>query len=135
MINNNEYKELTGFLHGEFEKIFLTYGVQAPPKGYLDSLSNSLLRRYKDVNGLERKKLKFNIKVEWARYTMPHGFLWKLFHKRLWQKVKEQLNTPVEETSPDTIKDEQPETLLPEVVCSVDLPAMSYPSSLDNNQS
>jgi len=134
MINNNDYEQLTQFLHGEFQKINTTYGVQNPPEGYLTSLSKSLLRRYKDVNSLERKKLKFNIKVEWAKYTMPHGFFWKLFHRRLWLKVKEQLNAPEPNLEQCDSISTQPDMLIPEVASPVDLPAMSYPSMVDDQQ-
>lgn len=134
MIENNEFQNLTEFLHGEFSKMNMTYGIQTPPKGYLDGIANSLLKRYRDVNALERKKLKFNIKVEWARYTMPHGFIWRLFHRRLWLKVKEQMDNPQEERLEDNVSAPEPDSLVPEVVVPPDTDSMSYPSTLDNHQ-
>ena len=134
MLDNEQFIELTDFLHSEFQKIFTTYGPQVLPKKYLNSLTNSILKRYGLINKLESKKLKFNIAVDYAVFTCPHNFIWKIFHPRLWAKVKEALNKPVEEEiEKEELEPEPlPDVVAPAVVARVDLSAMNYPSHLEN---
>ena len=126
MLENNSFQELTSFLHEEFGKIFETYGVRELPKKYLSALTGSILKRYSYINGLEFKKVKYNVKVEWAKFTMPHGFLWKMFHKKLWSKVKSGLEE-------ENVKDDEVECEPAKETPDVLTPAMSYPSSLNND--
>lgn len=36
-------------------------------------------------------ELQEKARIDYAILTMPHGFIWKLFHPTLWGKVKEEL--------------------------------------------
>ncbi len=136
MIENNEFIEMTDFIHGEFQKIFNTYGPKELPKGFLTSLSKSILKRYSLLNKNERRKLKFNITVDYAKFTMPHSFIWKWFHPRIWTRIKEDLAREKQAES-DTSVLEPEEIVAPEVLppaIGPDVQSMSYPSSLDNRQ-
>ena len=133
MVKNENFIELTDFLHGEFQKIFTTYGPQVLPKRFLNSLTNSVLKRYGLINKLENKKLKYNIAVDYAIFTMPHNFIWKMFHPRLWQRVKIEISKSKEDNSEEIEnEDVAPEITVPSVVAKVDLDAMSYLSTLEH---
>lgn len=123
MDNTEQFSQLTDFVHSEFQKILQIYGFQKMPEKVLNKITNSALDTFSKLNILNKKKVKFNIKVEWALFTMPHGFIWKLCHKRLWYHVKKRLNKEPQQQK-ESSTEEEPQTLYPQVVRPVDITSM-----------
>ena len=130
---DNDLHELNTFVNEEFSDILRLYGIQKMPEKALDSQTNGILRRKRIYSKLITKQDKFRVKVEWAYFTMPHNWLWKIFHKRVWYHVKkrieEEQQNQLQEQLPE-VESEQPQVVSPVVVRQVDLSAMSYPSTI-----
>lgn len=121
-----EFSALTDFVHAEFGKIQQLYGLQKMPDKCIKRITNSTLNAFNSFNALNNKKIKFNVKVEWAIFTMPHGFIWKMFHSRLWYHVKKRLEEPQPEEPQEESEEEPVETLVPQVIQPVDIESMTY---------
>lgn len=130
----NDFQQNTDFLNSEFQKLQMVYGGQQIPAGMLKKISNSIWSQYKTLNVLDKKKTKLKIKIEWAIFTMPHNWLWKMFHSRLWQLVKMELKAREEQKSQQDdesdVDNVQSQALCPMPSIPVDLEALSYPSTL-----
>ena len=129
MLHNEEFKELTQFFHDEYSKIQQAYGIQDIPTRDIKVVTKATTRKLKKYAKLDDWKDVRRIKVQKALFTMPHNFIWKMFHKKLWYYVQEELkhndesNLRMEEQTNNVCL--QPT----EVVANVDMQAMSYPSS------
>lgn len=126
----NDFQKNTNFLNEEFQKLKMVYGANQIPTGMLNKISNSIWGQYKILSSLDKKKTKLNIKIEWAIFTMPHNWVWKMFHTKLWKKVKMELaeREKQQEPAPELEEDNCVDSLMPQV--PVDLNALSYPNTL-----
>lgn len=131
-----DFSQLTEFVNNEFQKMREVYGVENFSAKMLNKITGSIWAHYKMLSNLDKKKVKFMIKVEWAKFTMPHNWLWKIFHSRIWKKVKEELekekNAPQEEPVEDVSVSEDL-SLVPKPTVPVDLNALSYPNQIERN--
>lgn len=134
MINlTNDFTRDTEFINNEFMKMRQVYGVDKISTKMLNKISNSIWSHFRMISDLDKRKTKFMIKVEWAKFTMPHSRLWKICHSRLWAKVKEELEKEKNAQTQDLpaeIDTSQDLSLVPQPTVSVDLNALSYPSTL-----
>ena len=126
----NDLSELNKFVHDEFSSILQVYGIQHMPEKALKSISAGILKRRSIYGKVIQKEDKFRAKIEWAYFTMPHNWLWKFFHKRLWYHVKKRIEEDTQEEPEETEIAEAPQVLPPQLVKSVDLQSMSYPSTM-----
>lgn len=128
-MHNEDFKELTQFFHEEYSKIQQVYGIQDIPIRDIKVVTNSITRKLKKYVKLDDWKDVRRIKVQKALFTMPHGFIWKFFHKKLWYYVQKEMenNNELTEQLDEQINNDCSQPT--EVVPSVDLQAMSYPSS------
>lgn len=83
-----EYEDLTQFIYNEFDKMTATYGHIKPSDEFIKFNENTLMKYTKLYDKPLMRKQKREIVLMEAIDTMPHGFLWKLFHYDLWQKIK-----------------------------------------------
>lgn len=128
----NDYEDLTTFASSEYSKMSEIYGIVNPSPDFFKSMESTLLKYFKLYDKPLERKLKRQIAIMEAVETMPHGWVWKLFHYDLWQKIKsmpeysylfdnkkkdkvenkkEQNSEPVEVLTPTVIK----QTTLPDI--------------------
>lgn len=134
MFIDDDLKDLNKFVHDEFFALKSLYGAQNIPSKALKAIGSGVLKRRAIFSKVIFKEDKYRAKVEWACFKMPHCWLWKVFHKRLWYHVQKRLEEKQMCEEGDTsadIQEDFTEVLQPTVVKTVDVPAMSYPSSMD----
>lgn len=90
-MNINEFSDLSDFTLGEVEKIGDFVDGVGPSKKLIKYMNNQIMKYAKLYSKPLLKTEKQKIKILEAIDTMPHGFLWKLFHTRLWKQVKAEL--------------------------------------------
>lgn len=84
----NDFSDLSGFMYQEYEKLTETLGLDKVPKRSVKFIEKSI-RKYtklydKPLYAREQRELAVRTAIE----TMPHGWLWKIFHSKLWARVK-----------------------------------------------
>ena len=133
MLIADDLKDLNKFVHDEFFALKSLYGAQNIPPKTLKAISSGVLKRRAIYSKLIHKMDKYRAKIDWALFKMPHCWLWKIFHSRLWYHVKKRLEEESDELKdvPEESFEDVSEVLPPTVVKTVDVPAMSYPSSMD----
>ena len=115
----DNFSDLSDFIYHEYEKMSDAFGLQQIPSKSIKFAERSI-RKYtklydKPLYEKERRDLQLKIALD----TMPHSWLWKIFHSKLWAKMKiilaEQDNQIVE--VPKVEKEpEKPDILVPAVV-------------------
>lgn len=83
-----DFKGLTNFVNEEADKFFETYGEKLVVGKLVDSLIKNLVFYFKLEAGYLQRKEKRELKLKEAIETMPHGFIWKIFHLTLWAQIK-----------------------------------------------
>ena len=133
-MNYTDFSELTQFVHDEHQKIVNTYGPQTVPTKELLVIFRGVSKKFKLYEKLDVWKDKRNIKVEKALFTMPHGWLWKMFHSKTWYYVKQRLEEKNAQPQPDEPPKEETPVAVPQVVAPVDLDALSRLSALQKGE-
>lgn len=83
-----DFRDLTGFIYDEYERLTETFGLDKTPKKSIRFAERSIRKYSKLYEKPLFKQEKRKIELETAFDTMPHGFWWKMFHSRLWKKMK-----------------------------------------------
>ncbi len=83
-----DFKELTSFVNEEADKFFETYGEKLVVEKLVGSLIKNLIFYFKLEAGYLKRKETRELKLKEAIETMPHGFMWKVFHYSLWVKIR-----------------------------------------------
>lgn len=83
-----DFKELTSFVNEEADKFFETYGEKLVVEKLVGSLIKNLIFYFKLEAGYLKRKEMRELKLKEAIETMPHSFIWKLFHPTLWSQIK-----------------------------------------------
>lgn len=83
-----KYEDLTQFIYNEFDKMTATYGKIKPSNEFIKFNEQTLMKYTKLYDKPLMRKQKREIALMEALDTMPHGWVWKLFHWDLWQKIK-----------------------------------------------
>lgn len=127
-----DFSELTSFVHSEFMKIRQTYGIGQMNAKDLKIISKTILKAFSYANSTTKKKLKYYAKIDWAIYTAPHNWLWRLFHHKLWLKCQEEIarRKQFENQSVAEEPEEQPASPQPQ---RVDLDSLSLPGTPPRN--
>ena len=110
-----DFKELTDFIYSEVDKRNEYFGTTSPSKNFLKSTENELHKYAKLYYKPLLQSAKFNVKLQRALDTMPHGRVWRFFHKRLWYHVQQHIEANSSKPSP-VPEPTAPESLYPEVV-------------------
>ena len=130
-----DYSDLTNFMSDENLKMQETYGAKKVSPKMLDFSENNLIKYAKLYDRPLYRKAKRKIIFEEALDTMPHGFIWKIFHTSLWRKIKpyqqeflEQIKKtkkPPRMAEAENRAKEELNTLYPEIVKNVSVPQIS----------
>lgn len=83
-----DFTDLLDTMRGEYVKMSEDLGVKLAPESLILFTSKTLLKYLKlyDVPLYEQEKRK--VKLDIAIKTMPHGFIWKFFHRKLYRIMK-----------------------------------------------
>lgn len=123
----NKFEELTQFVSDEYLKMIDTYNVNKPSDKFIHFIEDTLTKYTKlydkPLYRLQKKEVKNmyylekkELELEKAMATMPHGRIWKFFHKELWEKMKYRNPEFKEETKQDEEKEQSVTTTLPAIV-------------------
>ena len=121
------FSDLTSFVYTEYDKMADSFGIANPSKSFVKFTEKSLRKYAKLYNTPLLQQSKRDLQLRVALDTMPHGFIWKLFHQKLWRKCKAVLveleQQKKEQTTP--LKPEQMQTLVPDIVKPIEVPRVS----------
>lgn len=87
----NEFSDLSDFVVNEVDKASEVTGAAQPSKKLIKYMNNQIHKYAKLYSKPLYKAEKERIKLWRAINTMPHGFLWKMFHRDLWLKIQAEL--------------------------------------------
>ena len=82
------YSDLTDFVMRESAKLE-DMGVKKPSQSFIKYNELTLMKYIKMYDKPLYRKEKRKLVLQEALDTMPHGWVWKLFHPELWRKIKE----------------------------------------------
>lgn len=129
-----DYSDLTNFMSDENLKMQETYGAKKVSTKMLEFSEDNLIKYAKLYDRPLYKRAKRKIIFEEALDTIPHGFVWKIFHTSLWRKIKPYQQEFLEQTKktkkPPRMAEAESrakelKTLYPEVVKNVSVPQIS----------
>lgn len=92
-----DFSELTIFIQDECLKLQENFKLQNLSDKIIPYTEATILKYVKLYDKVLFKKEKRKIALEMAINTMPHGFLWKLFHANLWYQIQEMQKSKNEE--------------------------------------
>lgn len=117
-MDNKDYEELSEFTCSQYQSYLNTFGDIKAPANYLTRVFQRLSRREAMFDKYFRSRDQMSIKVSRAIDTMPHGWLWKKFHRKLWLKCQEELKhrKELEEVVKSELAKAQAQPVTPEVL-------------------
>ena len=126
-MNIKDFRELTSFIDEELEKMTESTGIKSPSTKFIEYRETTILKYVGLYDKFLFEKEKRNVRIQKAIDTMPHGWLWKFFHKSLWAIIKDCDNKATKDST-SIEKDETKEQILyPEVIKS------QSPPQIDND--
>lgn len=111
-----DYKDLTDFISDETLKIQENLGTHKVSSKMLKFTEDNLMKYVKLFDGPLYRREKRHLALQEAIDTMPHGFIWKIFHWSLWQKIKALQNVEREKAKVVKKKTDKPSVHFPEIV-------------------
>ena len=125
-MNIQNFSDLTSFINDENLKLQESFGINVNSKTMIRYVEKTLKRYIKLYDKPLYRRVKRDLELQEAIETMPHSWVWKIFHTKLWNKIKLlKDNEPIQKVESTTI---QPETkpietsLVPVVIKSVSVP-------------
>ena len=125
-MNIQNFSDLTSFINDENLKLQESFGINVNSKTMIRYVEKTLKRYIKLYDKPLYRRVKRDLELQEAIETMPHSWVWKIFHSKLWNKIKLlKDNEPIQKVESTTI---QPETkpvqtsLVPVVIKSVSIP-------------
>ena len=119
----NDFSELTSFIYLEYEKLKDNFDIKHSSQKFVKFVEDTLQKYISLYDKPLYIKAKRDLSVQIAIDTMPHGFVWKIFHPTLWGLVKERLKIKKKKKSkPKRKKSEAKTVLYPEIVKAFDVP-------------
>ena len=125
-MNIQNFSDLTSFINDENLKLQESFGINVNSKTMIRYVEKTLKRYIKLYDKPLYRRVKRDLELQEAVETMPHSWVWKIFHSKLWNKIKLlKDNEPIQKVESTTI---QPETkpietsLVPVVIKSVSVP-------------
>ncbi len=83
-----DFSDLTQFVADEYQKLAENYQITRVPDKSVKFVEKMLVKYTNLYNKPLYEKVKRDLILQQAIDTMPHGFVWKIFHWNLWQKIK-----------------------------------------------
>ena len=102
------FSDLTDFAYNEFAKMKESFLIEQPGTEFIETVEKEVKKYVKLYSKPLFKKQKLELKIMLAMETMPHSFVWKMFHHELWIKVKKRLglDKPKEKKEKNKFNDE-----------------------------
>ena len=127
----NDFIDLTDFIGNESAKNTEYYGIQKPSETLIKFVEKETIKYSKLYAKPLLRAEKRKIQLQEAIDTMPHNFLWKIFHWDLWQQIKSLEKEKNLEEKVDKLEKEieQTKALTPIVVTP------TSPTVIDKNES
>ncbi len=126
--NINNFDDLTTFVSNQYAKMIEIYGLQKPSPKFFEFVENTLIKYSELYDKPLERKIKREIALMEAIDTMPHGWLWKLFHADLWKKIKQMPEfAPTKESCKNKekiIQEQNVEVLTPTVIKQTTYPEL-----------
>ena len=82
------FSDLTSFINEENLKLQESFGININSKMMIRYVEKTLKKYVKLYDKPLYRKVKRELELEEALDTMPHSFMWKMFHSKLWAKIK-----------------------------------------------
>ena len=125
------YSDLTQFVGSEFSKMQDNFGVNKPSNEFIKYNEKTLMKYVALYDKPLYKNEKRDLALREAIATMPHCWLWKLFHPTLWAKIKELQGIERKKEPKAKKKEKQP---VPETTVPMVLPSASqYPEAIEES--
>ena len=125
-MNIQNFSDLTSFINDENLKLQESFGINVNSKTMIRYVEKTLKRYIKLYDKPLYRRVKRDLELQEAIETMPHSWVWKIFHSKLWNKIKLLKEDKQEQKVESTTI--QPETkpietsLVPVVIKSVSVP-------------
>lgn len=127
-----DYPALTDFVGKEFMKMQDNFGVNKPSKDFIEYNEKTLMKYVALYDKPLYNKQKRELILQSAIETMPHSWLWKMFHPILWKQIKELGIVKKKEKKEEKDKSSKKQTTeVPMVVPS----ASQYPDLVESQNS
>ena len=123
------FSDLTSFINEENLKLQESFGININSKMMIRYVEKTLKKYVKLYDKPLYRKVKRELELEEALDTMPHSFMWKMFHSKLWAKIK-MLEKQEEQSKAENTainKETKPiqTSLVPVVIKSVSVPVQN----------
>lgn len=127
-----DYSDLTDFISNENIKTQENFGAKKASNKMMKFMEDNLIKYVKLYDKPLYKREKRKIAYDEAVDTIPHSFIWKIFHSTLWRKIKpiqdefkfqeKNVKKPSRMMESEKQAEQEPQTLYPEIVKTVSPP-------------
>ena len=123
------FSDLTSFINEENLKLQESFGININSKMMIRYVEKTLKKYVKLYDKPLYQKVKRDLELQEALDTMPHSFIWKLFHSKLWTKIQmlqeQEKQTEKENTELQSENKPIQTSLVPVVIKSVSVPVQN----------
>ena len=123
------FSDLTSFINEENLKLQESFGININSKMMIRYVEKTLKKYVKLYDKPLYRKVKRELELEEALDTMPHSFMWKMFHSKLWAKMQMIQNQEEQSRQKNTVSKAESKpiqtSLVPVVIKSVSVPVQN----------
>ena len=123
------FSDLTSFINEENLKLQESFGNNINSKMMIRYVEKTLKKYVKLYDKPLYRKVKRELELEEAIDTMPHSFVWKMFHSKLWAKIKMLEKQEEQSKAENTVSKAESKpiqtSLVPVVIKSVSVPVQN----------
>ena len=123
------FSDLTSFINEENLKLQESFGININSKMMIRYVEKTLKKYVKLYDKPLYRKVKRELELEEALDTMPHSFMWKMFHSKLWAKIKMLEKQEEQSKAENTVSQAETKpiqtSLVPVVIKSVSVPVQN----------
>ena len=123
------FSDLTSFINEENLKLQESFGININSKMMIRYVEKTLKKYVKLYDKPLYRKVKRELELEEALDTMPHSFMWKMFHSKLWAKIKMLEKQEEQSKAENTVSKAESKpiqtSLVPVVIKSVSVPVQN----------
>ena len=123
------FSDLTSFINEENLKLQESFGININSKMMIRYVEKTLKKYVKLYDKPLYRKVKRELELEEALDTMPHSFMWKMFHSKLWAKIKMLEKQEEQSKAENTVSQAESKpiqtSLVPVVIKSVSVPVQN----------
>ncbi len=123
------FSDLTSFINEENLKLQESFGININSKMMIRYVEKTLKKYVKLYDKPLYRNVKRELILEEALDTMPHSFMWKMFHSKLWAKIKMLEKQEEQSKAENTVSKAENKpiqtSLVPVVIKSVSVPVQN----------